>query len=147
MDNVNLYEQDFNAWISAQIHLLEQGKVNEIDILHLIDELADMGKSHLNELENRFVVLIAHLLKWQFQADKQSSSWRGSISEQRIQIGRLLRKNPSLKTKMQAAINDAYPDALELAIEETQLNKKVFPENCPYTTEQLLDKQFYPSIG
>ncbi len=147
MNSSSLYEQDFNAWISAQIHLLEQGKVNEIDILHLIDELADMGKSHLNELENRFVVLIAHLLKWQFQADKQSSSWRGSISEQRIQIGRLLRKNPSLKTKMQAAINDAYPDALELAIEETQLNKKVFPENCPYTTEQLLDKQFYPSIG
>ncbi len=146
MNPSNLYEQDFNAWINAQIHLLKQGKVNEIDILHLIDELADMGKSHLNELENRFVVLIAHLLKWQFQTDKQSSSWRGSISEQRIQIGRLLRKNPSLKTKMQAAINDAYPDALELAIEETQLNKKVFPENCPYTTEQLLDKQFYPSI-
>jgi hypothetical protein len=139
-----LYEHDFNAWIYQQISLLKEGKTNEIDIEHLIEELEDMGKSNLRELENRFVILIAHLLKWQFQLERQSSSWRSSMSEQRVQLLRLLRKVPSLKRELQNAIIDAYPDALELAIDETCLPESTFPKTCPYTIEQLLDKHFYP---
>jgi Domain of unknown function DUF29 len=139
-----LYEHDFNAWIHNQISLLKAGKTNEIDIEHLIEELEDMGKSNLRELENRFVILIAHLLKWQFQPEKQSSSWRGSMSEQRVQLLRLLRKVPSLKRELPNAIIDAYPDALDLAIEETDLPESTFPKRCLYTIEQLLDKHFYP---
>lgn len=144
MKNIELYEQDFNAWIHAQVLLLERRDFNDVDIEHLIEELKDMGKSHLNELGNRLVILIAHLLKWQFQVEKQSSSWRGSIIEQRVQIARLIRKNPSLKTKIHDAIIDAYPDALEIALKETQLAKNTFPNECPFTVEQLLNDAFMP---
>jgi len=88
------YEQDFHSWIEKHIDLLKAGKFEEIDAKHLIDELEDMGKSNIRELESRFVILIAHLLKWQLQPEKQSSSWRGLISEQRVQILRLLKKRP-----------------------------------------------------
>lgn len=138
------YEQDFNAWIQQHIELLKQGRTNEIDVIHLIEELEDMGKSNLRELESRFVILIAHLLKWQFQPEKQSSSWRGSISEQRVQLLRLLRKIPSLKPELQNAIVDAYPDALKIAMSETGLPHSTFPECCMYCIEQLLDEDFYP---
>jgi hypothetical protein len=139
------YERDFHSWIEKHISLLKTGKFDEIDAEHLIEELEDMGKSNIRELESRFVILIAHLLKWQFQPDKQSSSWHGSIDEQRVQLSRLLRKIPSLKRELQNAISDSYPDALYLAIKETKLSQSTFPQTCSYTIEQLLDKNFYPN--
>ncbi|OQW92015.1 MAG: hypothetical protein BWK78_02900 [Thiotrichaceae bacterium IS1] len=138
------YEQDFQGWINQHIVLLKTGKVNELDVEHLIEELEDMGKSNIRELESRLVILIAHLLKWQFQATQQSGSWRGSIIEQRIQILRLLRKIPSLKRELPNAVSDAYADALKLAIKETKLPSTAFPTECPYSIEQLLDEDFYP---
>ncbi len=112
--------------------------------MHLVEELEDMGKSNIRELESRFVILIAHLLKWQFQPDNQSSIWRGFISEQRVQLLRLLKKVPSLKRHLANAVMDAYPDAVFLASDETGLPENVFPQSCSYTIEQLLDKTFYP---
>lgn len=142
--STELYKHDFNAWVHSQISLLTQGKVSELDIEHLVEELEDMGKSNLNELESRYVILIAHLLKWQFQSDYQGRSWLNSIDEQRVQIGRLLRKFPSLKPKIQEAVEDAYPDALKLAVKETTLDKSIFPIACPYSNEELLDDDFLP---
>lgn len=106
--SATLYEHDFNAWIHSQIGLLTNGKFNELDIQHLVEELEDMGKSNLSELENRYIVLIAHLLKWQYQNEQKSSSWLGTINEQRVRLSRLIRKNPSLKTKVNEAIQDVY---------------------------------------
>ena len=142
--SATLYEHDFNAWIHSQIGLLTNGKFNELDIQHLVEELEDMGKSNLSELENRYIVLIAHLLKWQYQNEQKSSSWLGTINEQRVRLSRLIRKNPSLKTKVNEAIQDVYPDALDLAIQDTSLDITTFPANCPYTHEQLLDNKFFP---
>lgn len=144
MPTTELYEYDFNAWIAQQVTLLKQGKTSEIDVIHLIAELEDMGKSNLRELESRFIILIAHLLKWQFQPNQQSSSWRGSINEQRIQLSRLLRKTPSLKRELTNTVTEVYLDALELATDDTGLATSIFPMACPYSIEQLLDKTFYP---
>lgn len=147
------YEQDFNAWIQQHINLLKQGRFNEIDVEHLIEELKDMGKSNLRELENRFIVLIAHLLKWQYQYRElqdqwktfTGGSWRGTITEQRTKIEKLLKQNPSLKSELQNAIISAYPDAVKIAMSETGLPRSIFPDNCVYHIEQLLDENFYPS--
>lgn len=67
------YEHDFHSWINQHIALLKTGQFNELDTEHLIEELEDMGKSNVRELESRFVILIAPMLKWQFQTDKQNS--------------------------------------------------------------------------
>ncbi len=138
------YDSDFHAWIQHHITLLKEGRFGEIDAEHLILELEDMGKSNLRDLESRFIILIAHLLKWQFQPDKRSNSWSSSINEQRVRIARLLRKTPSLKRELYNAIEDALPDTLEIAVDDTTLPPSIFPNKCPYTIEQLLDKTFYP---
>jgi hypothetical protein len=138
------YEQDFYAWIQHNIALLKQGKLNEINIDILIDELESMAKRDKRELTSRLMILIAHLLKWQFQPDKQSSSWQGSIDEQRIQIIEQLEESPSLKNILPEGIGKAYPKAVTLATKETNLAIETFPKGCPYTIEQLLDENFYP---
>ena len=61
-----LYEKDFLAWTQQQSELLRQGRWQEVDLDHLVQELDGMGKSTHRELESRLVVLIAHFLKWEF---------------------------------------------------------------------------------
>jgi hypothetical protein len=146
------YEQDFQQWIEYQITLLRERKWPEVDIDHLIEELEDMGNSNKTELESRFRVLLTHLLKWQFQYRQLSGqwktftggSWKGSIREQRKGIMKKLKQNLSLKRYLLETIQSAYPDAVDIASDETGLPLVTFPKHCPYTIEQLLDDQFFP---
>ena len=84
MDSNALYEKDFYAWIQYHIELLKQGKLEQLDVEILIDELESMGKRDKRELVSHFIILIAHLLKWQFQPHQRSNSWQNSIDEPRI---------------------------------------------------------------
>jgi len=148
------YEQDFHSWIEKHISLLKTGNVNDLDKEHLIEELEGMANRDRNELVSHFKILIAHLLKWQFQlnqlnerwSDFKGSSWRATIVEQRSEIQDQLENIPSLKRSLEEAITKAYPKAVSLAVDETGLSKKTFPQNCPYTIEQLLEKNFGSDI-
>ena len=147
------YEHDIYRWTQHQIQLLKTGQLDALDVPHLIEELEDMGKSTLRELESRLIILIAHLLKWQFQFSQlaaqwqefEGKSWRNTIIEQRTQILFLFKKAPSLKSKLMEAVNESYPEAVSLASKETQLPTHTFPNSCSYTITQLLDDDFIPS--
>ncbi|OQW93792.1 MAG: hypothetical protein BWK79_09295 [Beggiatoa sp. IS2] len=152
MDTSLLYENDYNAWIIRHIQLLQQGQFSDIDIDHLIEELEYMAKRDRHELVSHFIILLAHLLKWQFQLNQlaellknfHGTSWRASIAEQRLQIQRQLELSPSLKPYLTEALYKAYPKAIELAVRETQLAVSLFPTICPYSLEQTLNEEFYP---
>jgi hypothetical protein len=146
MNLQTLYDSDFNAWIQQNILLLKESRLNEIDTAHLIEELEDMGKSDKRELKNRLEVLIMHLLKWQYQAER-STSWKSTIKEQRRKLNRLLKDAPSLKKNIHEAVSDVYAGAVAWASEETSLSEDIFSAQCPYTQDQLLDESFYPDNG
>jgi hypothetical protein len=139
------YEQDIYMWTLHNAQLLKQRRWDEVDVEHLIEELETMARRDQRELVSRFIVLLTHLLKWQFQPTQRSNSWEGSIVEQRIQIMRLLKSAPSLKNYCPEAIADAYPDAVKIAVRETKLVAEIFPNDCPYTITQLLDESFFPN--
>ena len=147
-----LYDHDYTEWAHQNAVLLKTRRFAELDIAHLLEELEDMGKSDHRELASRLRILLAHLLKWQFQYQQLSDkwrefdgrSWRATIIEQRISINILLRKKPGLKSIVIDTINDTYPEAVELATNETGLSIDTFPNICPYTKEQILNTEFYP---
>lgn len=68
------YEVDVVAWASEQAALLRAGKLSDIDIRHIAEEIEDVGKSEQRELASRMAVLLAHLLKWQYQPGRRGSS-------------------------------------------------------------------------
>lgn len=145
MNNLtNVYHQDFCLWISRNVELLRKGRLSEIDIHNIAEELEDMGKNQQRELVNRLRMLFAHLLKWQFQPDRRSDSWKGTIIEQRNQIKQLLKISPSLKHQLDEKLADAYSDAIEYAALETGIPESDLLKICPYSSEQVLDKTFYP---
>jgi hypothetical protein len=140
----DLYHQDFCAWIAGQAALLRQGRVQDIDPELLAEELEAMGRRERNELVSRLIILIADLLKWQYQPQHRSSSWRGSIVEQRVQAARELRLSPSLKSFLAEAIDEAYPDARRIASQETGIDADAFPAASPYQDGQLFDEHYWP---
>jgi hypothetical protein len=141
-----LYDQDFNAWALDEAKKLKLRKFDVLDIDNLIEEIEDMSKREISSLESRLVVLIMHLIKWQVQTEKQCGSWRGTISSQRLKIKKLLKEMPSLKNHLSELISDAevYKDALQKASEETGIHQRLFPQELPYSQDQMLDNEFYP---
>lgn len=138
------YEQDFNAWLLYTISLIQQDKFAIIDKEHLIEELEGVSKNQQHELLNRLRVLLAHLLKWQFQPRRRCNSWRRIIVEQRQQIRDLLEDSPSLKHRLTEKFAKSYIDAVEYAAAETGLTISKFPATCPYSYSETLDHEFYP---
>ena len=142
--NANLYDRDYAAWLEQQAHLLKTGHVAELDIEHLTEELELGIGNERREIYKRLRVLIGHLLKWKFQPEHRSSGWAGTIRVQRKDLQKLLKDSPSLRRFLEPETLDAYTDAVELASFETKTPESKFPAECPFTTENLLDKEFWP---
>ena len=142
----DLYELDFYGWTQQQAKFLQEGKWDCLDIPNLIEEIESLGKQQRQELRSRLGILLGHVLKWEFQPHHRSRSWFATIREQRRQILRVLKENPSLQPYLQEAIEDAYQSGLNLAVSETSLSYKVFPQECPYSPEQTLDSDFLPGL-
>lgn len=139
-----LYEQDFLAWVEENVARLRRGEVGRIDVPNVIEELESLGVSQRRELHSRMRVLVAHLLKWVAQPARRSSSWAGTISEQRFEIGQVLDDSPSLRSEIPSAIRKTFISARRLAARDTGLPESAFPASCPFLPEQLLDDDFWP---
>ncbi|MBD2626363.1 DUF29 domain-containing protein [Trichormus variabilis] len=139
-----LYNSDFYGWTKEQAQLLREEKWETVDKLNLIEEIEALGRQERRELVNRLGLLLAHLLKWQYQPDKRSNSWLATIREQRSQVMRLLADSPSLKSYLEEAFQLSYEDGINLAIKESNLPDETFPESCNYSIIQILDAEFLP---
>jgi hypothetical protein len=111
-----------------------------------MEEIQSLGKQQKQELRNRLGVLIEHLLKWQYQPNFRSKSWRVTIRGQRRRIKEHILENPSLKSYLHQAIAEAFPDGIDLVLKETPLEEKDLPSECPYTVEQIFDPLFPDGI-
>jgi len=139
------YDSDFYAWAMEQANLLRAGKLNEIDTVNLIEEIESMGRSEKRELENRLVMLLQHLLKWQFQPSHQGRSWRLTIEEQRREIPYVIEDNPSLKNALDDIVQRAYAKATKAAASETDLPILTFPQKCPWSFDLAVSDDFFPN--
>jgi hypothetical protein len=142
--NTQLYETDYDAWMAEQIQALQQGRLEALDIPHLIEELEGLNKSNKREMYSYLVILLAHLLKWQYQPKERSGSWEASICNSRSGIERVVADQPSLKNYWQEVLPKAYKEAKKLAAKETKLNINLFPGECPYLVHQLMDEEWLP---
>ncbi|MDR3089077.1 MAG: DUF29 domain-containing protein, partial [Desulfobulbaceae bacterium] len=69
------YETDVVAWAGEQARLLRAGRFDLLDIENIAEEIEDVGKAEQRELMSRMAVLLAHLLKWQYQPERRGKSW------------------------------------------------------------------------
>jgi hypothetical protein len=139
-----LYDTDIIAWANEQARLLRSGRLDRLDIEHIAEEIEDVGKSEQRELASRMAVLLAHLLKWQFQPERRGTSWETTIRTQRTSIHRRLHRTPSLAASLKDPDwwADAWDDALDAATRETEIAD--LPRSCPWDMGQVLDLDCLP---
>jgi Domain of unknown function DUF29 len=140
----SLYETDYLKWIETTVEKLREQDYSNIDWENLIEEFEDMGRSERRSLESNLVVILLHLLKWQYQPELKSGSWKSSIAEHRRRIRKALKDSPSLKPYLEEVLAECYWDAIEQASAETGLPEATFPQLCPYTSTEVLDSNFMP---
>jgi len=141
------YDEDVVAWATEQARLIRARAFDRLDIEHIADEIEDVGRSERRELASRMAVLLVHLIKWQFQPARRGASGRATITHQRQRIALALDETPSLKVALREPrwLQAAWLDSLGQAARETRRSAARFPDNCPWTTEQILDADFWPS--
>jgi hypothetical protein len=115
------YQADVIAWANEQAALIRLGKFDQLDLEHIAEEIEDVGKSEQRELGSRMAALLAYLLAWQYQPERQGKSWQSTIKLQRKLVVRAIAKTPSLKVSLsdQDWLDDAWADASVQAAKET----------------------------
>jgi hypothetical protein len=135
-----LYEMDEVAWLEKSVRLLKQKRFDGLDYLNLEEFLDSMAKSQRREVKSRLATLMAHLLKWQFQKDQRTGSWKATIIHQRGELEDIF-SSRTLKNHAIDILSKAYQRAVQEASAETGLNESAFPSDCPFSLDYLLGRQ------
>ena len=145
-DVSKVYEIDYAAWVFDQVERLRQGAEGELDLAHIAEELEDLGRSERRALRSHLRNLLVHLLKWEHQPERRGASWSVTIDNSRLEIDELLTESPSLRGDLEAALAGEYRKARLQASKGTDLPTDQFPEECPYSKEDLVDPSFLPGM-
>lgn len=135
-----LYEQDETAWLEEMSRLVAERRFEELDAENLGEYLSDMARRDKREVLSRLTTLLAHLLKWDHQADKRSNSWRATIATQRDELKDLL-ESGTLRKYADEVLEKAYGRAIKQASLETDMPEESFPSACPFSLESALGNE------
>jgi hypothetical protein len=136
------YAEDYYGWAIEQAALLRAGDLGALDRENLAEEIEDLGRGEFRELRSALRVLMLHMLKWDWQTARRSRSWAITIRVQRDAVAETMEENPSLKPRWDEAVDQAYRRARLEAAEETRLPLATFPETCPYSGDDLKDRDY-----
>jgi hypothetical protein len=144
----SLYEADYYAWLEQQIRALREGHPEDLDSLNVAEKLDDLSQSVRRELQSRLELILSHLLKWIYQAEKRTPSWENTIDEQRARVADLLMKNPSLRRELEDVVTEAYRYARRAAGNDMGLGlrewRRRFPSEAPWSAAEILNASFLP---
>lgn len=138
------YQTDFNLWLQETVILLRSGKLENLDCQNLAEEIEDMGNSRKDALESNLIRVLQHLLKWKYQPQKRTNSWKASITEHSLRLNKAFKKSPSLKSYFEQVFVECYQDARLITAQETGLEINTFPEVCPFDQADVLNPQYLP---
>ena len=139
-----LYESDYDRWLTEMVEILKNRDLKKLDYDNLIEELEALGRSERNAVKSLLLQIIVHLMLyqfWQLEKERNANHWAAEIITFRVQLEDKLTTN--LRNYLAEELPKIYQNALLIVQKKTQLNS--FPEHCPYSLEQLLDKQWFPN--
>jgi hypothetical protein len=137
----DLYDEDIVLWSEQQAELLRHhastARANDaIDWPNIIEEIEDVGSSHLHAVESLLVQALRHMLKadaWPLSRD--APNWRADAIDFRRQARR--RFVPSMRQKVD--IDELYADArAALPTANDGQPPLPVPDVCPVTLDDLL---------
>ncbi|MEQ9548793.1 MAG: DUF29 domain-containing protein [Coleofasciculus sp. G3-WIS-01] len=144
MNLASLYDIEYDQWLTQTINLLKENRFNELDKDHLIEELEYLSRREKKTVEQFLEQIIRHLLLWQYwtaEHDDNANHWPAEIMSFRTQINEDLTQK--FRNYLQENQVKIYEKALNYVKQKTGCEVN-FPENCPYTLDQLLEMNWLP---
>jgi hypothetical protein len=135
---MHTYEDDLAAWGIEQAIALRNHRGDQLDWEHLAEEIEGLVASEKWALKSQIRSLIMHLLKWEKQSIRRSRFWANAIENAREEIKESLEEKPSLRNSTEEFTSSMYRRAARDAENETGISKCDFPEECPYTFDQIM---------
>jgi hypothetical protein len=144
LDLKELYETEYDRWLSETVRLLKNRQLKKLDYENLIEELEALGRSEKSAVKSLLLQIIIHLMLYQFwrsESKINANHWAGEIIIFRVQLEDKLTTN--LRNYLENELPKIYQNALLIVQKKTQLNS--LPEQCPYSLQELLDKNWFPN--
>lgn len=148
-----LYDDDFYAWTrqqAAELRRLAQTRPNAaLDFPHLIEEVADLGKSERNAVRSHLRVVIEHVLKLaSAPASDLRIAWHETIQDARLELEDKLA--PTLRRDLQRNLGRIYARGRRGASGSLRLHgepeaAEALPADCPWRLADLLNPDWFPA--
>ena len=144
-----LYDKDFPLWAEINLELLKEKAYELVDWEHLLEEIEDMARSDLKACISYLAVILEHLYKWDnfrhFVGELGGRSWVKSVIKARDKLSLNLERYPSLKNKVEQAVQEAWEDAiveLRAWLLDNGFDPEDFqiPKKCPYTYQEAISR-------
>ena len=139
-----LYEHEYDRWLTEMVKLLKNRDLEKLDYDNLIEELETLGRSEKNAVKSLLLQIIVHLMLyqfWQLEKERNANHWAGEIITFRVQLEDKLTTN--LRNYLADELGKIYQNAL--LIVQKKLNLILYQKKCPYSLEELLDKEWFPN--
>jgi hypothetical protein len=148
-----LYKEDFYAWTRDQAEALrrlaDQRWNGPLDLLHLAEEVEDLGSEQQWAVESQLERVIEHLLKLEHSPSSEPRrQWMISVNNARGEIKRRL--TPTIRGQVEPALPDLYRRSrrnAELSLLDHQESDaaRALPPTCPYAFDDLLADEWWPA--
>jgi hypothetical protein len=141
-----LYQQDYYLWLQTTLESIQDKKIEDIDWEHLVEEIEALGNEQRRKVDSFLKQLLIHLLLYKYwiaEKDYCGKGWSLEIDNFRDELEFLLGAK-SLYNYFLQEIDYIYPKAKKAAIKKTGLSADLFPLNCPFTPEEILDFDYLP---
>ncbi|MEH2435425.1 MAG: DUF29 domain-containing protein [Nostoc sp.] len=143
IDIKTLYESNYLQWLEENIKCLKNRQLADVDYENLIEELEYLAKKEKRRVRSLLEQIIRHLLLsqyWDLEKPRNANHWAAEIISFRNQLNEDLSAN--LRNHLEENFSIIYSNALDYVKAKTNLTN--LPELCPYTLEQILDKNWLP---
>lgn len=147
-----LYEDDFYAWTRNQAralrHLAATRPDVALDFEHLIEEVADLGKSERFAVRSQLRRIMEHCLKLAWSpARAPRPGWHETIIDARTILEDKL--SPTLRRDLRRRVPQLYDQARRntegaLRAYGEHRTADALPTECPYRFADLLRHDWYP---
>ena len=140
----DLYELDYLAWYEKTLAQLKNNHSNELDLESLSEVLENLVRDTKRSGESYLRQIIIRLLLIEYWESEKINRchWAAEIVNFRSELETDMTTN--LKKHLDLVKENIYQKALKYVIKKTELNKTLFPIQCPYSLEQLLDDDWFP---
>ncbi|MFN5241774.1 MAG: DUF29 domain-containing protein [Aphanizomenon sp.] len=141
-----LYETDHYLWIETTLKQLENRDIDNLDWQHLSEEIEALGIEQRRKVESYLKQLLIHLLLccyWETEKETCQRGWQIEISNFRDELEFSFRSK-TLYNYFLSCLEQVYTKARRQVIQKTGLPTEIFPKQCHFSLEDILNNEYFP---